>query len=199
MRTLLAAIAAVAIVGCARQADQHRSEPVAAPAQTPAPPVKAPAAPVARVTSTPIAASAQPSLPPSAPPATLAPAALPTIVPTAVPTQTPAATAAPTVDLVPQLPPDAAPQIVALHIDRTTLRGGETVTGSIITSSNVASVEARIGYYSIAVPKVGEGRFALRYVVPNLPFFLHRSYTMAVIARNVAGTAVVRTVPIRIR
>ena len=88
---------------------------------------------------------------------------------------------------------------MALHIDRTTVRAGDTVSGWIVTSSNVASVEARIGYYSIPVPKMSIGHFALSYVVPYLPFFLHHTYDMMVIARNAAGVEVVRTVPIRIR
>ena len=114
-------------------------------------------------------------------------------------TATPAVTTSSPAPAVPQLPPDAAPQIVALYIDRTTVRGGDTVNGSIVTSSNVASVEARIGYFSIPVPKTGEGRFAVRYTVPHLPFFLHRTYSMAVIARNAAGVAAVRNVAIRLR
>jgi len=67
------------------------------------------------------------------------------------------------------------------------------------TSLNTASVEARIGGYGISVPKVGAGRFALNYTVPNLPFFLKHTYDMQVIARNTSGVKTIRTVSITIR
>ena len=86
-----------------------------------------------------------------------------------------------------------------LQLDKTVVQAGETVSGTVETSSNVASVEARIATYSISVPKVAPGRFALSYEVPNIPFFLKRTYDMVVIARNTAGVKATRTVPITIR
>jgi hypothetical protein len=210
MRTLLAAIAAVAIMGCGSHPQQRMANSVISATPSPTPAVRhtvhprvAVATP-ARITTTP-RSSPLPTAPPAVVRTPSATASLrPTTTPaaTAAPTQTPSPTPVPTAtspDAIPELPSDAAPQIVAMHIDRTTVRGGDTVSGSVITSSNVASVEARIGYYSIPVPKVGEGRFALNYIVPHLPFFMHRTYTMSVIARNAAGVAVVRTIPIRVR
>ena len=85
-----------------------------------------------------------------------------------------------------------------MNIDKTTVYGGDTVSGSVRTSSNVASVEARIATYSIAVPKTGVGHFALSYVVPSLPFFLHRTYDMTIIARNTRGDTTSQTIPITI-
>lgn len=73
------------------------------------------------------------------------------------------------------------------------------MSGTVETSSNVASVEARIAGYSSSMRKVGVGRFSLSYRVPNLPFFLHRTYTIEVIARNTRGDAVRTSVPITIR
>lgn len=78
------------------------------------------------------------------------------------------------------------------------MQSGDVVSGTVETSSNVASVEARIAAYSIAVPKIGTGRFALTYKVPNLPFFLKKTYDMIVIARNTAGVETTRVVPITI-
>jgi hypothetical protein len=209
MRTLLAAIAAIAIIGCARHVPQRQANPVVTATASSTPVVRRTPARLAVATPTPIPPKPRSSLPPTTPPtvvptrsAAVSYRPTPTPAPTAAPTQTASPTPVPTVpspDAILQLPPDAAPEITAMHIDRTTLRGGETVSGSVITSSNVASVEARIGYYSIPVPKVSIGRFALNYVVPYLPFFMHRTYTMEVIARNAAGVAVVRTIPIRIR
>ena len=108
-----------------------------------------------------------------------------------------AATASPTLD-VPVAAPNEPPQIVGVNINKTTVYGGDTVSGSVRTSSNVASVEARIATYSIVVPRTGIGHFALSYVVPSLPFFLHRTYDMTIIARNTRGDATSKTIPITI-
>jgi hypothetical protein len=95
--------------------------------------------------------------------------------------------------------PNAPPRIIAVQISNQSVHAGDTVSGSVVTSSNVASVEARIANYSIGVPKVGVGRFALRYVVPNVPFFVHGTYQLEVIARNTAGTAVSTIIPITVQ
>ncbi|MGB6986062.1 MAG: hypothetical protein WBD74_08850, partial [Candidatus Aquilonibacter sp.] len=60
-------------------------------------------------------------------------------------------------------------------------------------------VEAKIATFSIGVPKVATGRFALNYVVPNVPFFFHGTYPMTVIARNTAGQSVERVIPITVQ
>lgn len=78
-------------------------------------------------------------------------------------------------------------------------RGGQVVSGVVRTSSNVASVEARIGGFSSTLTKTGEGVFQLSQRVPNLPFFLHRTYEIQVIARNTRGDAVSSQIPITIR
>jgi hypothetical protein len=100
---------------------------------------------------------------------------------------------------VPLEPPDAYPRILAVTLSTPVVSGGETVTSSVETSSNVASVEARIGGYSATYQKTGVGRFSLAYKVPRLPFFLHKSYLIQIIARNTAGTGVSTAVPITVR
>jgi len=85
------------------------------------------------------------------------------------------------------LPPDAAPRILKIVVSATTVYGGDTVSGYVRTSSNVASVELRVGGFSMPVPKSGVGQFQLTYKVPSLPFFLHRTYPMEIIARNTRG------------
>lgn len=77
--------------------------------------------------------------------------------------------------------------------------GGETVIGTVETSSNVASVEARIGGYSSSMQKVGVGKFRMAYTVPKLPFFLRRTWNIEVVARNPRGDAVRTSIPITIR
>lgn len=95
--------------------------------------------------------------------------------------------------------PNAPPQIVAVNVSSQTVHGGDTISGTVVTSSNVASVEAKIATFSIGVPKVATGRFALNYVVPNVPFFFHGTYPMTVIARNTAGQSVERVIPITVQ
>ena len=95
--------------------------------------------------------------------------------------------------------PDAPPQILSMSLSTPVAHGGEVVSGTVETSSNVASVEARIAGYSSTMQKVGVGRFALSYRVPKLPFFLHKTYMIQVIARNTRGQAVSTAVPITIR
>lgn len=96
-------------------------------------------------------------------------------------------------------PPDAYPRIVAVTLSSPVVSGGDVVTSSVETSSNVASVEARIGGYSATYQKTGVGRFTLAYTVPRLPFFLHKAYLIRIVARNTAGTSVSTAVPITIR
>ena len=129
----------------------------------------------------------------SAPPATVAPGAT---LPPGIAVAPPSAT--PTPEQIVMLPAGAPPRIVDLRLDKTDVQSGDVVSGMVQTSSNVASVEARIAAYSIDVPKVATGRFSLSYRVPNLPFFLKKTYDMVVIARNTAGAETTRVVPITI-
>lgn len=140
----------------------------------------------------------------SAPTPTLAPEQITThapalSTPAPTPSPTPAPSPTPTPARVVALPPNAPPRIVAVHISNKTVHGGDTISGTVETTSNVASVEARIATFSISVPKVGIGRFVLNYQVPNVPFFLHGTYPMTVIARNTAGQTVQRVIPITVQ
>ncbi|MGA8839304.1 MAG: hypothetical protein WBG27_07725, partial [Candidatus Aquilonibacter sp.] len=121
------------------------------------------------------------------------------VLATSSPTPEPSQTPTPTAEPVVMASPNAAPLIVAVHINNQTVHGGDTISGMVVTSSNVASVEARIATFSISVPKVSTGRFALSYVVPSVPFFLHGTYPMTLVARNTAGDAVERVIPITVQ
>lgn len=142
-----------------------------------------------------------------APSPTAAPSAGPPAA-TPPPATSPPATPEPMVTLAPgvALPrnprmrkPDAPPEIIALTLSTPVAHPGQIVSGTVETTSNVASVEARIAGYSSNLHKVGEGEFRLSYKVPQLPFFLRRTYTVQVIARNSRGDAVTSSVPITIR
>lgn len=145
------------------------------------------------VTYVPVASSASPAPPTSAPYATGSPPV------EQVPVEL--ATVAPHVTNVEPMaePADAPPRILSMSISTPVARGGQLVSGTVQTSSNVASVEARIAGYSSSMRKVGAGKFAMTYRVPYLPFFLHRTYQIEVIARNTRGVAVRTAVPITIR
>jgi hypothetical protein len=95
--------------------------------------------------------------------------------------------------------PDAPPQIIAMTLSRSLVHSGDMVSGTVETSSNVASVEARIGGYGQTLQKTGVGHFTLSYRVPRLPFFLHRTYMIQVIARNIRGDAVSAAIPVTLR
>ncbi|MBV8723795.1 MAG: hypothetical protein JO351_00600 [Candidatus Eremiobacteraeota bacterium] len=99
---------------------------------------------------------------------------------------------------VPRLIPDAAPQILAVSMTETTVHPGDDVSGNVVTSSNVASVQARIGGYAVTLTKVGVGRFALTYHV-SVPWFVRGNFAMRVVARNTRGDTVERSVPIQLR
>ena len=83
-------------------------------------------------------------------------------------------------------------------MSETIVHPGDRVSGKVVTSSNVASVQARIGGYAVTLAKVGVGRFALTYKV-WVPWFVHGNFTMHVIARNTRGDTIVRDVPIQLR
>lgn len=99
---------------------------------------------------------------------------------------------------VPVLAPDAKPAIVDISISATDLHSGDIVSGTVITSSNVASVEARIKTYSANLNRLGVGRFGLTMRVPSIPFFLHGTYQLQLIARNTAGVAAEEYFPISV-
>jgi hypothetical protein len=95
--------------------------------------------------------------------------------------------------------PSGSPKIVNVSLSSAVVTGGQIVTGTVTTSSDVTSVQARLAGYSSALTKVSAGYFALSYRVPNLPSFLHRTYTIEVIAQNARGDSVSSSLPITIR
>jgi hypothetical protein len=145
-------------------------------------------------------ATASPALRPAQTP-TASPAPTPS-PPTPAPVQTPKRTGAPLPPApkkVPRIAADAAPQILDVAVSETTVHAGDRVFGRVVTTSNVASVEARIGGYAMSLVKTGVGRFELTYTVAPLPWFIHGNFTMQVIARNTRGDAVTRAIPLTVR
>ena len=97
------------------------------------------------------------------------------------------------------LPPDAAPQILWVSLSSTTPHAGDTVLVTVLASSNVASVELRVGGYGEGMTKTDIGHFQISSIVPRLPFFMNHSLTLQIIARNTAGSAVEQDVALHVR
>jgi hypothetical protein len=97
------------------------------------------------------------------------------------------------------LPPDAPPQILWIALSSTSPHAGDTLTVTVLTSSNVASVELRVGGYGSGMNKTDVGHFQLAQIVPKLPFFMNHSLTLQIIARNTAGIAAQQSVAVHVR
>ncbi len=94
--------------------------------------------------------------------------------------------------------PDAPPQIVDVEMNTDDVGSGDTLWGKVLTSSNVASVEVRVGNIGVGLNKVGVGRFTLAYRVGSIPFFVRGTYPMRIIARNSRGDKVEQTLPLTV-
>jgi len=94
--------------------------------------------------------------------------------------------------------PEAPPQIVDVEMNTNDVGSGDTLWGKVLTSSNVASVEVRVGNIGIGLNKVGVGRFMLAYRLGSIPLFVHGTYPMHIIARNSRGEKTERTLPLTI-
>ncbi len=92
--------------------------------------------------------------------------------------------------------PNDPPRIVDMWITEDSFHSGDIVSGIVITSTNVASVEVRIGGYAANVPRLTYGKFSYRQRVPELPSFLKRDYTLTVTSRNAAGDAATESIPV---
>jgi len=95
--------------------------------------------------------------------------------------------------------PDAPPRIVAAWFSAPQVARGQTWSGRIVTTTNVASVEVRTNLFSIDVPRRGFGRFAFDLRVFDVPPIFLRAYRVRTIARNSAGVQTEEDFPFRIR
>lgn len=138
---------------------------------------------------------------PTAPPATKAPANTPTPVSaTATPQAAATPVAAKSAVPAPRLSPDRPPEIVAVNLSSKTVHPGDVVSGTVETSSNVASVEAHLATYAIPMQKVGVGKFVLSYRVPDIPFFFRgKTYAIDILAHNTRGDTARASVPVTVQ
>ncbi len=89
-------------------------------------------------------------------------------------------------------------QIISMSMSQASARRGDVVHGNVTATKNTASVEVRVGGYSTVMTKTGSTTFVCAYRIPWLPFFLHRTWTVRVIARNVDGVPTERDTSILI-
>lgn len=136
--------------------------------------------------------------PSAAPSATPAPSAAPSATPSAtpLPTLTPAPGPLPT-PLV--LPPTAPPQILAVTVSEPIFHSGETISATVITSTNVAAVELRVIGRAIRFQRSDFGVFHLNYKLPHIPRRYRRDYAADVVAMNAFDMYVHRNVTISLR
>ncbi|HEY9179620.1 MAG TPA: hypothetical protein VIO32_02810 [Candidatus Baltobacteraceae bacterium] len=94
---------------------------------------------------------------------------------------------------------DAPPRILALNFSSTAVRRGDTWSGTIVTTTNVASVEVRTNLFSIDVPRRTFGDFHFDLRVYDVPPIFIRGYRVRVIARNSVGQSAEEDLPLDIR
>ena len=95
--------------------------------------------------------------------------------------------------------PDAPPRIVRVWFSTLTIRPGMWFDGSIVVSTNVASVEVRTAAFSINSTHVAPGLYRFHTHVLELPPVSRRHwYDLFIIARNTPGVQEVEEAPLRV-
>ncbi len=98
------------------------------------------------------------------------------------------------------VPVHGLPKILAIDLpaDRD-FHAGQTIRGTVTTSTNVGYVEARVQYRNSPMHQDGPGKFSLAYTIPWwLPPWLRHGWTLQIIARSIDGVEVKEYFPIRI-
>jgi hypothetical protein len=87
--------------------------------------------------------------------------------------------------------------IESVAVSDNPMRTGESVTGTVLATCNVAAVTAQVGSYRIGVPKVGAGIFKTSVRVPFL--LVPGKFTVVVTAIRTDGATVQTQLPIEVR
>jgi hypothetical protein len=85
--------------------------------------------------------------------------------------------------------PIGAPQILGATVSPDVVSTGTKVAATVRTTPEVVSVVAKVAGQSIAVPKIGVGRFAGTTTVPWIPPFFHGNYPVTFVAVNARGVS----------
>jgi len=95
--------------------------------------------------------------------------------------------------------PNAPPRIVAMWFSTLTIEPGTWFDGTIVASTNVASVEVRTAAFSINSTHVAPGIYQFHTHVLELPPLSRRHwYELYIIARNTPGDRQVEEAPLRV-
>jgi hypothetical protein len=97
------------------------------------------------------------------------------------------------------LPAEAPPQILAVQLSDPVFHSGETVTGTVITSTNVAAVEIHLAGRTARMPQSDAGVWQMTYRMPRVPFFMRGSYTAQILALNASGVTAEQDVTVAVR
>ena len=82
---------------------------------------------------------------------------------------------------------DAQPRIVRIWVSQDAVSTGDLLSGHVTTTTNVAAVYLRLGPRSVPMRRASFGQFAGSFRVPWVPPFLHRSYTVSLVAVSGSG------------
>jgi len=145
-----------------------------------------------------------------APLGALAQTAPPSPSPSPSPTAGPAVTASPSPSPSPVpapstlptplvLPPEAAPQILAVSVNEPVFHSGDTVTATVITSTNVPAVELRVMGKIIRFTRLDFGVFQLKYKLPHIPRRYLKDYPAQIVAMNTMNVLVARNLTLSLR
>jgi hypothetical protein len=94
--------------------------------------------------------------------------------------------------------PVGAPQILGATISPDNVSSGTKVAATVRTTPEVVSVVAKVAGQSIAVPKIGVGRFAGTTTVPWIPPFFHGNYPVTFVAVNARGVSTQAAVKVHV-
>jgi hypothetical protein len=121
---------------------------------------------------------------------------VPPATPMPVPTPWPTPTALPTPLM---LPVEAPPQILAVQVSDPVFHSGETVSGTVVTSTNVAAVQIHLAGRVAQIPRADAGIWQMTYRMPRVPFFMWGKYTAQIVAVNAAGVSATRDMTVSVR
>jgi hypothetical protein len=96
-------------------------------------------------------------------------------------------------------PPEAPPQILAVRLSSERVQIGDTWSGTIVTTTNVASLEVSSPSFVFNAKRVAYGKFIFTLHWLFIEPLYRRQYTVAFVARNAAGVSTERDIPVDFR
>jgi len=91
------------------------------------------------------------------------------------------------------------PTILRIELSDDAPHSDELLVGRVFTTTNVDSVIVRFARLQLRFARNGPGEFRLGYVVPDVPFFLKRTYTVSVLAVTADGRTTSVDAPFSLR